>query len=234
MAKSLFFLLYAKLFVFQLFFFALWQFAHIRSQDDPFRQKVGEAARTSEGLFMQIRRRRAILALSGRLFTNSIYCNVKGEERRSWQQEESHPSELLRLTRLVCDPLSQNRRQRREMQHLSKVFCSNLHLSGQIQQISCKTFQIPQQPWAIYREQWQRFRFVPHGLGRAGCNYVQNQMCVTALINGNTLYQSNGTTQQKQLRHRHFLPTADDQGSETIIHSSLFHKISVRESLTPP
>lgn len=34
---------------------------------------------------------------------------------------------------------------------------------------------------------------------RAGCNYAQNQTCVTALINGNTPYQSNRTTLEKQL-----------------------------------
>lgn len=67
---------------------------------------------------------------------------------------------------------------------------------------------------------------------QAGCNYAQNQRCVTALINGNTPYQSNGATQQKTTpaaanRHQHFLPTAHFQGLETISHSSLPLEISL-------
>lgn len=77
-------------------FFVFWQFAHIRSQDDPFRQKVGEAARAAEGVFMQIRRRRAILALSQRLFTNSIFAmsRVKNgaleKKKKKKEKEKSH------------------------------------------------------------------------------------------------------------------------------------------------
>lgn len=133
-----------------------------------------------------------------------------------------------------------------KMQPLSNIFCSNLHSSGQnqaniLQNISIFILFFPPFP-PTNPEQFTESGgkvsplLLTGRAGRAGCNYAQNQRRVTALINGNKPYQSNGATLQKQLRllanhHQRFLlvQTVHFQGLGTIIHSSLCENLPLRQ-----